>query len=145
MARVDATKYVERWKTGITQNTGRIREGIERVSVSPTQQAAAAIDRTLANLIKSFQDGTWAAGLKKVDLQSWKDSTIRKGLERIAGGVERVTDSQQAMATKLLSAIDATLSEVNKTPRGDLESNISRSAAMIRGMAKRGAGGALRR
>ena len=145
MARVDAGQYVNRWKTGITQNTGRIREGVERVSTSPTIAAANAVDRMLANLMKSIQDGTWAAQLKKVSLEDWKQSTIGKGLERIASGVERVTDKQQAMAQKLLSAIDATLSEVNKTPRGDLETNIGRSATMIRGMAKRGSGGALRR
>ncbi len=145
MARVTAEKYAERWKTGLTQNTARIREGIEAVTVSPTAAAANAVDRTLAKIIASFNDGTWANQLKKVTLEDWKASAINKGLTRIAAGVEAATPKQVAMATKLLGAVDATLAEVNKTPRGDLEANIQRSAAMIRGMNKRAAGGALRR
>lgn len=144
MARVTADKYVERWKGGLTQNSARIREGIEAVTVSPTQSAANAADRTLAKIIQSFQDGTWAAQLKKVSLEDWKASALNKGLQRIAAGVEAASPKQAQMAQKLLAAVDATLTEVAKTPRGDLEANISRSATMIRGMAKRAAGGALR-
>lgn len=145
MARVTPEKYADRWKTGLTQNTARIREGIENVKVSPTAAAAAVADRTLSKIIAAFQDGTWANQLKKVSLEDWRDSAINKGLQRIAAGVEAATPAQVQMAQKLLAAVDATMAEVNKTPRGDLETNIARSATMIRGMAKRAAGGALRR
>ncbi len=137
MARVDADKYVERWKQGLTQNTQRIREGIEGVKVSPTEMAAKTADRTLQKIIAAFQDGTWASQLKKVTLEDWRESALKKGLSRIAQGVEDATEDQREMAAQLLASVDAAMVEVNKTPRGDLEANIIRSNTLIREMAKR--------
>lgn len=137
MARVTADQYTERWKTGLTQNTGRIREGINRVTVSPTEMAAKAAERTLQKIIAAFQDGTWASQLRKVSLEDWKASAINIGLTRIAAGVEAATEDQREMAVKLLAAVDASVAEAEKTPRGDLEANITRMTTFVRGMAKR--------
>jgi hypothetical protein len=39
------------------------------------------------------------------------------------------------MAERLLQAVDAAVSEANRTPRGDLEANISRMTTFVRSMA----------
>jgi hypothetical protein len=137
MARVTAAEYVEDWKRGLVGSTDKIRRGISRVTESPTEKAAKSQERALQNLIQAFTDGTWASQLRKVSLEDWKSSATNKGLQRIAAGVEGASASQVQMAERLLAAVDASLMEVNKTPRGDLEANISRSVTMQRQMAQR--------
>lgn len=137
MARVTADQYTDRWKTGLTQNTNRIREGIQRLTVSPTESAAKVADRALQKIIAAFQDGTWAAQLRRVSLEDWKTSAINKGLTRIAQGVEGADASQREMAARLLAAVDASVAEAERTPRGDLEANITRMTTFVRGMASR--------
>ncbi len=137
MARVTAEEYADKHARRLKGATEDIRRGIERVSEAPGKKAAAAQSRMMENLMASIQDGTWAAQVSKVSLQEWKDSAIGKGIGRIAAGIDAAQPKQVAMAQKLLAAVDATLTEVNRTPRGDLETNIARSANWARGMNKR--------
>jgi len=137
MARVTADEYADKWSRRLKGSTEDIRRGISRVSVSPTEQAAKAADLMLNNLMKSVQDGTWAAQLRAVSLDDWKQSATSKGLQRIASGVDAATADQVGMAQKLLAAVDASVADANKTPRGDLEANITRMTSFVRGMAGR--------
>jgi hypothetical protein len=137
MARLSAAEYTAKWQQRLKASTEDIRRGISRVTVSPTESAAKQADLALQKIMAAFQSGKWAAQLRKVTLQDWQNSATNKGLQRIAAGVDGATASQQQMAEKLLAAVDATLAEVNQTPRGDLEQNIGRSATFARGMAKR--------
>jgi hypothetical protein len=137
MARVTAEEYAEKWNRRLKGATEDIRRGINKVSVSPTELAAKKSELALQKIIQAFQDGTWAAQLRKVGLDDWKQSAIGKGLQRIAAGVDAAQPGQRQMAEQLLAAVDASVAEANQTPRGDLESNITRMTTYVRGMAKR--------
>jgi hypothetical protein len=137
MARVTAEEYAEKWTRRIKGSTEDIRRGISKVSVSPTEQAAKKAELALQKIIAAFQDGTWAAQLRKVGLEDWKASAIGKGLQRIAAGVDAAAPRQVQMASSLLAAVDASVAEANATPRGDLEANITRMTTFVRGMNKR--------
>jgi len=137
MARVTAQEYAEKWNRRLKGATEDIRRGIAKVSVSPTEMAAKKAEITLQKIIAAFQDGTWASQLRKVSLESWKESATIKGLQRIAAGVDAAQPGQAQMAEQLLAAVDAAVAEANQTPRGDLEANITRMTTFVRGMNKR--------
>jgi hypothetical protein len=137
MARVTASEYSEKWVRRLGQSTEDIRKGINRVTEAPGIKAAKQQNAMITNLNKAVTDGTWAKQVAGVSLEDWKKSAIDKGVARIGAGVTAAAASQVQMAERLLVAVDASVAEANKTPRGDLEANITRMTTFARGMAAR--------
>lgn len=137
MAKVTASEYATKWANRLSGATEDIRRGISRVSEAPGVKAAAAKELMKQKLLQSLDDGTWAAQVAGVSLEDWKKAAAGKGVDRIASGVNAAKDKQVQMAERLLTAVDASVAEANQTPRGDLEQNITRMTAFVRGMAKR--------
>lgn len=137
MARVTPEEYSADWSQGLQGAGEKIRRGVNKVTVSPGVQAAAAKDRMLANLTAAVNDGTWEAQLRKMSVDEWKAFMLEKGVGRIAAGVTAAQPYQVEMARKLLAAVDASVAEANRTPRGNLEQNIQRMTTFVRGMASR--------
>lgn len=137
MARVNAQEYAEKWSRRLKSSTEDIRRGIGKVSEAPGLAAARQQALMKTNLNRAIDDGTWSAQVSAVPLQDWKDAAGKKGVDRIAAGVDAVAPKQAAMATQLLANVDAAVAEANATPRGTLEDNINRMTTFVRGMAKR--------
>jgi len=137
MARVTAAEYAAKWGTRLKAAGEDIRRGIGKVAVAPTELAARQSALMLQKVTESVNNGTWAGQLRKVSLQDWQTAALNKGVQRISAGVDAAQVGQTAMAEQLLAAVDASVAEVNKTPRGDLETNIGRAATFSRQMAQR--------
>ncbi len=137
MAKLSATEYAEKWGRRLKASTEDVRKGVQRVTVAPGEAAAAQIELMKANLMKSLEDGTWANNVRAVTLQEWQDKFITKGIPRMGAGVDAAQPKQILMAEKLLAAVDASVDQVNRTPRGDLETNIGRMVTFAREMNKR--------
>ena len=93
-----AEKHARRLK-GATED---IRNGINAVTVAPTEKAAAKKDKMLNNLQAAVQSGKWERGLKAVSLEAWKQKALNKGLGRIAAGVDEAHDKVVDFASQLL-------------------------------------------
>jgi hypothetical protein len=127
-----ADKHARRLKGSIDD----IRAGVGKVTVAPTQLAAAKQDKMLQNLTAAVQSGKWASRLKSVDLPTWQDKIINKGLGRIASGIDGAHDKVVAFADQLLP-YEATLQDqVAKMPDLTLEDSVNRASSWIRGMSK---------
>ena len=137
MAKVNASEYAEKWGRRLKGSTEDIRRGINRVSKAPGESAAEQIELMKANVMRSLEDGTWERNVRAVSLEDWKDKILNKGLQRIGAGVDAAQTKQVAMAEKLLAAVDASVEVVNRTPRGDIETNIARMVTFAREMNKR--------
>lgn len=137
MAKVNAQQFAEKWSRRMKGATEDIRQGVEKVSESPGQAAARQAQLMLQKLTEAITSGKWASAVASMGLQDWKDSMTRKGLARIAAGVDQAQPHVAQMAQKLLADVDAAVGVVNQTPRGDLETNINRAATFAREMAKR--------
>lgn len=137
MAKLNAQEYADKWGRRLKGATEDIRKGIDRVTEAPGKAAVKAQDRMRTALNASIDDGTWASQTGKVTVDEWKTAATQKGIGRISQGVDSAADAQVEMAGKLLAAVDASVAEVERTPRGTLEDNIGRSATFARGMAKR--------
>ena len=137
MAKVTPQEFAEKWNRRMKGSTQDMQRGIERVTEAPGVAAAKQSALMLQKLTESLTDGSWARAVAGVSLQEWKDSAIKKGLQRIAAGVDGSTAYVAEAAQKLLADVDAAVAEVSRTPRGDLETNINRMATFARTMAAR--------
>ena len=137
MARVTPAEYAEKWSRRLKAAGQDIQQGVKRVTEAPGQSAARQAQTMLNNLTARVSDGTWARNVAAVTVDEWRNSVLNKGLQRIAAGVDQAAPGQQAMATQLLGAIDAAVAVVDRTPRGDLQTNIQRAVTFMNEMAAR--------
>lgn len=135
MSKLTPTEYAEKHARRLTAASDDVRKGVARVTVNPCEQAAAKQDKMLANLTASVQNGKWAAGLKRVTLEQWKERTTNVGVARIASGIAAARDKVVAFAEQLLPHIDAGQSKIKTMPDITLEDNIARMDSFIRHMA----------
>jgi hypothetical protein len=127
-----ADKHNRRTKAALED----MSNGINKVTIAPTMQAAATQNKMLANLQASVQNGTWANRLKAVSLESWKDKMINKGIPRVAGGLDASIGKVQEFAAQLLPAIDSAVAKVKSMPDLTIEDSISRMTTFVREMSK---------
>ena len=134
MAKVTAAQAAEKWARRLSQATPDIQRGVENTTVSPMEQAIKAKDRMLARTIDAIQNGKWEAGLRRVDLPSWKQAMIQKGMARIQAGVTQAQPKMQAFMEQMLPFQDALSSRVRSMPNTTIEDSIARMTAQVRGM-----------
>ena len=125
-------KHARRLKGSIED----IRSGVSKVTESPTAKAAAKQDKMLAGVQAAVTSGKWAARLKAVSLDQWKEKTLNKGLGRIASGIDGAHDKVVAFAEQLLPFEASLKEQINKLPDLTLEDSVNRATAWIRGMSK---------
>jgi len=121
-------KHARRLKGSIED----MRQGIERVTESPTAKAAAKKDKMKQNLVASIDSGKWEAGLKRVTLDEWKTKMIDKGLNRVASGIDGAKDKVIAFAGEFLPHLDKIQEELRKMPDLTLEDSITRMTHQVR-------------
>lgn len=137
MARVTPQEYAEKWSRRLKGAGQDISAGVKRVTEAPGAAAARQAQVMLNNLTARVADGTWARNVGAVTVDEWRNSVLNKGLQRIAAGVDAALPNQAAMAQQLLSAIDGAVAVVDRTPRGDLATNIQRAVTFMQEMANR--------
>jgi hypothetical protein len=136
MARLTAQEFAEKHNRRLKGALSDMQAGVERITVSPTSQAAAKQDKMIQRLTARVQDGTWATRLRAVSLDSWKGDMIEKGIPRVSGGIDRAQGKVQDFAAQLLPYIDSQKAAIEKMPDLTLEDSIGRMSSFIRGMAK---------
>jgi len=134
--RVSAAELAEKWGRRLKGATQDIRAGIEKVTVSPTEQAAAAQTKMRDRLLASIESGKWAARLRTVSLADWKKKALDVGVNRIAAGVDAAGGKMTAFASQLIAHENTVLSEIERLPNVTLEDGINRMTTFVRRMAE---------
>jgi len=136
MAKLTASEFQEKHARRLKASVEDVRKGIDRVTESPTEKAAARQDKMLSNLTASVQSGKWAAGLKRVTLEEWKSKARDIGVNRIAAGIDGAKAKVTNFAEQLLPHIDRQVAKIAGMPDVTLDDNINRMTSFIRGMAE---------
>lgn len=131
-----AAEITEKHARNLKASVPDIRRGVEAVTESPMEAAAASEDKYLAGVQRAVSQGTWKAGLLNVTLPEWKTATIEKGIGRIAAGIDAATSKQREFYGKLIPHIAAGQALVADMPTNTLEDSISKMAAFTRHMAE---------
>lgn len=85
-----AAEITEKQQRRLSESIPDVKRGIERVTESPTEKAAANLDKAKANYNKAIDSGKTAMRLKAVSLDDWKVATVEK-VDRIATGIMGAT------------------------------------------------------
>lgn len=136
MASLSPQEYADKWGRRLKAAGPDIQAGIKRVQQAPGVMAAQQAQVMLNNLAARVNDGSWAKAVAGVSLSDWQTAALTKGVGRIAAGVDAAQSKVASMAGPLLAAVDASVAETNRTPRGDIEANINRATTFMRAMAK---------
>lgn len=135
MATLTPAEFQEKHARRLKASVEDMRRGIDRVTESPTEKAAAKQDKMLSNLTAAVQSGKWAKGLKRVSLEEWKKKARDVGVNRVAAGIDAAKDKVTAFAADLLPHIDKQKAALANMPDVTLDDNINRMTTFIRGMA----------
>lgn len=130
---VSPQQAAQNWSNGMQGAGAKIKAGIQAVTTSPTQLAAAASDRYQQGVLAAVASGKFAANLQAVSLQSWQQSAINKGIPRIAAGASAAVGKMQNFLTQFLPFINGVVAQL--PPRGDLQTNINRAVSVMQGAA----------
>lgn len=135
MAKVTPEEFREKHARRLKGAVDDMRRGVERVTESPTAKAAKKVDKMRTNLLKSIDNGKWAARLNSVSLDDWKDKMVNKGINRVAAGIDAAGPKVEAFARELLPHIDSGQNKIKGLPDVSLEDNINRMVEFTRHMA----------
>ncbi|KKN26662.1 hypothetical protein LCGC14_0872290 [marine sediment metagenome] len=135
MSKLTPQQFQEKHARRLKGAVNDIKEGIDRVTENPCEKAAAKQDKMLTNLTAAVQSGKWAAGLKRVDLATWKQKARDIGVNRIAAGIDGAKDKVIKFAEELLPHIDREQAKLAGMPDVTLDDNINRMTSFVRGMA----------
>jgi protein-disulfide isomerase-like protein with CxxC motif len=136
MARLTAAEFQDKHARRLKAAVEDVRKGIDKVTESPTDKAAAQQDKMLTRLTAAVQAGKWAQGLRRVSLEDWKKKARDIGVNRIAAGIDAAKDKVTAFAEQLLPYIDRQKAAIQNMPSVTLDDNINRMNTFIRGMAQ---------
>lgn len=136
MAKLTPIEFQEKHNRRLKAASEDIRRGIERVTVSPTAQAAGKIDKMKAHLIEAFDSGKVKRGLLSVTLEEWKRKALDVGVGRISAGIDASSGKVISFAEKLLPAVDAAQAKVKAMPDLTLDDSIRRMTTFVTEMSK---------
>lgn len=119
----------------VQDSEAAFRSGVERVSISPTELAAANLDKARQNYALSITSGKMGDRLKAVSLSSWKNSTLAKA-DRLISGITaakgKIVDFQEQRQS-WQDTIDRGLAAM---PTKTLTENIARATYQMRQMSE---------
>lgn len=127
-------QITDQWSNRMKGSVSRIQTGIDNVTESPMQKAAAQQSKMINNLTQAVNSGRWAAGLNNVTLADWKNITKTKVASSLAAGVDNAKNKHLRFANYLVNTVNGALSAINQMPRMTIDDNIARATAMMRYM-----------
>ncbi len=140
MARRKVTKtpdqISEKWGRNLKNAIPDIVNGVQAVTESPMEAAAAKADKMLQNLTTAVQNGTWANRLRGVSLAEWKKKTAEKVQQRMSGGVDAGMPKRKEFDTWLVGTLNDVLPTIADMPDLTLEDSVNRVRTLMEHMSR---------
>lgn len=133
---ITPNQSAEKWNRRLKASTEDIKNGVNNVTVAPTQKAAAASTKWQAKLAAADTKARFENGLKRVSLEDWKTAMIDKGIGRIAAGADAGQSKFESFAADFLPFLAGVKSKVDAMPSLTLEDSINRMTTQVREVAK---------
>jgi len=105
---------------------------VAKVTVSPTELAAAKIDKMQAKFNEAITSGKVERGLRRVSLSEWKDAMTTKGIPRISQGLDQARNKIVEFNREFYPHLERVQSEIAAMPDTTLEDGIARAVHNIR-------------
>lgn len=124
------SQIADKWSRNLGAATQAIGQGVDAVTVSPTEKAARQVEAYAAGIQRAIADGKYTAGLRRVSLEDWKRSMKEKGIQRIASGASAAKPKFEAFMGTFMPHLESGMRMLESMPRGSFEQNMARAMAM---------------
>lgn len=128
---LSAAQVAKQWSERMQAAGQRMKDGVNEVTVSPTEQAAQAKDLWIAGVQKAAQEGRFEEGLRAVSLSDWKAAMIDKGVANMQTGARAAVGKVERFMRDLLPYTQSVRETIRAMPRGTLADSKARAAAAI--------------
>lgn len=135
MAKMTPQQIAAKWSNRLSGASQDIQNGVQSVTVAPSQKAIAQKAKMRQNILAAIDNGSWENGLKNVTLADWQQAFIQKGIPRITQGTQAAQDKVATFHSKLQPAQDALSAQVAAMPKMNLSDSIARMTKFVTGMA----------
>lgn len=129
----DPAQAAAKWAQNMQNSTTSITNGVNAVTTAPGELAAQQVELWAQRTAAS--KNRWAANVRAVSLNDWKQKMITVGIPRVASGATANQGKVQQFLTWFLPAQDAITQQTRLMPKGTVEQSIARAANQIRGTA----------
>lgn len=129
-----AAEVAAKWETRTTAASTDYADGVAKSDKDPTALAIAAGPRYIANVQKSFNDGTWANGLRRSGKQGWQDGVASKGADNFSRGVSAAKQKVENAFQPLLAFEQSLQNKVAAMPNVTDADREARMLTFVRGM-----------
>lgn len=134
-AKKSASQVAQKWSANLQAATQSIQQGVNAVTTSPTQLAAANVNGYLQGVQQAVSSGKWQQRLQAVSLNDWKTAMLNKGVPHIQTGAVQGQSKVQQVFGPLLDYVYNVRDQVNAAnPRGSLAQNLQRANAFATAM-----------
>jgi hypothetical protein len=127
----DPAASAKKWAQNTAASSQAIIDGANRVTVSPGVAAARQADVWAANTAAAKDK--FKARVGSMSLQEWQQSMATKAAPRVAQGAAGAEDKMASFLGHFLPFVEQKVAAL--PPRGTLDQNIQRSAALQRALA----------
>jgi hypothetical protein len=110
--------------------TDAATRGVNAVTVSPGQSAAAAADKWMNNTMAAKDK--FARRVGSVSLGQWQQAMTQYGISRMAQGAQQKQGKMQSFMAEYLPFLSAGVQQIHSMPKNTIEDSIARATAMIR-------------
>lgn len=110
--------------------------GVQGVTEAPGAKAVRKKEKLRANFNASLDNGKWEQNTAAVTKEEWINSTVEKGGQRYASGVEASRGKIEAFQADLQQYLSATKAEIDNMPDATPEQRDAKMLANVRRMRK---------
>lgn len=136
MKRISSAQIAQKWADKTAAATDQLKNGVMAVDKAPSFSAVEQAQVWIDKLNQSFREQTWQDALTAVTLQDWQNAMITKGIPVIADRVRKAVGKYQKFIDAYMNWFKLNVQpQLDSTPRGTLEQNISRATLVIRASA----------
>lgn len=128
--RADPASATQKWVTNLSNSSAAMTRGVQAVTISPGQQAAAAADKWLMKVTQSKDK--FARRVGSVSLADWQNAMTSYGIGRVATGANQKQAKMQSFMAEYLPYLQTGVATIDRMPKNTLEDGINRAVAMIR-------------
>lgn len=129
--RVSPADGVARWVQNLSASGPRITTGVNAVSVSPGQRAAAQKAKWIASLSDPQVQNKWASRVGAVSLEEWRDLMVNVGIPRIASGAQAKQGKYLAFAEKFYPFLSRVVGQIDALDSSSFQARVQRAVQFM--------------
>lgn len=131
---IDAAQWIKNWKSGMDNAQAAYQRGVMQCAVDPMEEAIKKQDKMKANLIRSIDDGSYAAGCRSVSKSQWQQQTSTVGGPRLSSGATAALPKTTTKVNQMVIGMDQLLNQIYAMPNDTPAEREQRQLAWSRGM-----------